>query len=90
MNYEWDESKRALNLHNHGVDFMAVHGFMWEWALITPDLHAEYGEARFMAVSFIGDDLFTLVYANRGESIRVISLRQSTNEEKRLYAKDTQ
>jgi hypothetical protein len=33
----WDETKRAVNLAKHGVDFVVAEGFDWETALTAVD-----------------------------------------------------
>jgi uncharacterized DUF497 family protein len=35
--YEWDETKRAKNLANHGLDFALIEAFDWEQAIIEKD-----------------------------------------------------
>jgi uncharacterized DUF497 family protein len=32
--YEWDETKRAKNLANYGLDFALIEAFDWEQAII--------------------------------------------------------
>lgn len=43
---------------------------------------------RIVALGFIGGTLFTLTYTERGEKIRVISLRKSTKTEMVKYAQN--
>lgn len=47
-----------------------------------------YGEERIVALGFIGGTLFTLTYTERGEKIKVISLRKSTKTEMVKYAQN--
>jgi uncharacterized DUF497 family protein len=35
--YEWDETKRAKNLANYGLDFALIEAFDWEQAIMEKD-----------------------------------------------------
>jgi uncharacterized DUF497 family protein len=83
--YEWDSGKAAANLAKHGVDFAAVAGFDWTTALVIEDDRMDYGEARYIAVGFIGTRLYVLCFTYRGQKIRVISLRKANARERKMY-----
>ena len=81
--YEWDEGKRRSNLDKHGVDFTAIESFDWETALVgRSDRH---GEVRFVAIGYIKDRLHQVVFTERGEVTRIISLRRASLRERRSY-----
>lgn len=85
MEYEWDEAKRQGNLEKHrGVDFLDMEAFEWETAAITSS--PRHGEDRHVAVGYIGDRLYHLVYTIRGDRCRIISLRKANSAEERQYA----
>jgi uncharacterized protein len=86
--YEWDEDKRSQNLRKHGVDFAIVEGFDWENSLIFEDTREAYLEPRWVGFGPIGDRLFALVFTMRGDITRVISLREATRRERRLYVQE--
>lgn len=78
--YEWDEEKRRTNLAKHGVDFAIVYRFEWESAgFIGSELHNH--EQREIAVGLIGDMLYLMVYTERGDKCRIVSLRLATRHE---------
>ena len=81
MIYEWDPQKRQENLDKHGVDFAAIDDFELENAAIFLDRRRDYREPRYVAYGLIGDRLYCLVFALRGEKIRVISLRKANRRE---------
>lgn len=82
--YEWDEGKRQSNLDKHGVDFAAIETFDWETALVgRSDRH---GEVRFVAIGYIEDRLHQVVFTERGNLARIISLRRASLRERRSYA----
>jgi uncharacterized protein len=83
--YEWDESKRASNIRNHGVDFTAAQEFDWDSALVFVDDRADYGELRELAIGFIGVRLHVMVFVRRGEQIRIISLWKAQKSDVRRY-----
>ena len=86
MRLEWDDDKRAANLAKHGVDFADAARFDWDTALELEDARYDYGERRWRALGLIDGRLHALVYARRGDAIRVISLRKANAREERLHA----
>ncbi len=84
MTFEWDETKRQINLEKHGIDFTQVEAFEWDTATVEPDPHD--AEERYRATGFIGDQLHVLVATIRGDDIRIISLRKATRGEVRRHA----
>jgi uncharacterized DUF497 family protein len=86
--YEWDEAKRLGNLRKHGVDFAEVEGFLWEYSISSEDRVAGYGEQRVISIGPIGLRLFVLVWAPRGDVVRVISLRPANGPERTRYEKE--
>ena len=84
LTYEWSESKRIANLARHGVDFAAMEAFEWHTAVERPD--DRHREPRFVATGYIGDRLHVVVFTERGDRLRVISLRRATARERKRYA----
>ncbi len=81
--YEWDEDKRRENREKHGVDFCAVVDFDWNTAASAEDLRS--GEVRIVASGYIGERLHVIVYTERGDSTRIISLRKANPREVKRY-----
>ena len=79
--WTWDEAKCQTNLAKHGVDFSAAEGFDWATATERPDTRQDYGEFRVRALGRIGDRVHVLIYAQRGEARRLISLRKANDRE---------
>jgi uncharacterized protein len=85
MDYEWDPRKADSNRRKHGIDFAdAVAVFEDPFAIACADQWP--GEPRHVAVGkdFL-DRLLVVVYAWRGDGIRVISARKATASERRQY-----
>lgn len=89
MRYEWDNSKRFLNLNKHGIDFVdAIAVLEDERALVTED--DCHDEQRFIVVgkNQFGQ-LLVVVYTHReDDAIRIISARPANRIEVRFYRGD--
>ena len=84
MPYEWDEAKRRGNIAKHGIDFESAHRFNWATASFEHSMRS--GEARVLALGYIGDRLHAVVYIDRGENVRIISMRKAKRKEENRYA----
>ena len=86
MKLEWDEAKATFNLRRHGVVFAEAARFEFDTALCGVDDDLAYGEERIKAYGFIGATLRVLIYVERAEVLRIISLRNASKQEIRIYA----
>jgi len=85
VEFEWDPNKAASNLRKHGVRFAeAVAVLEDQAALSMPDESTH--EERFVALGMdsIGR-ILVIVYAVRGDRIRIISARKATRRERSQY-----
>lgn len=82
--YDWDETKRSLNLSRHGLDFEDVAEF--DWGTSIPQRTDRGGEERFAATSMFRGKLHTIIYTERGALIRIISFRRANDKEEIRYA----
>jgi uncharacterized protein len=85
MEYEWDDEKAKLNKQKHGVAFEDVRLFQFEDAKIVVDDRKDYGEERLIGIGLMMARLFVLVFAERGNVRRVISLRKANKREIKSY-----
>jgi uncharacterized DUF497 family protein len=85
MNYQWDDDKARTNLTKHGIDFAdAVTVFSDDFAITIEDDHPR--EERFVTIGMDAlGRILVVVYAWRGESIRIISARKATSGERKQY-----
>ena len=86
MDYQWDPGKADLNSRKHEIDFAdAVGVFEDEWGL-TLKREVVEGEERFATVGtdFIGR-IVVVIYAYRGDDVRLISARPATRVERNVY-----
>ncbi len=90
MNVTFDPSKDTANLAKHGVSLTEAAGFEWGTAVMWPDTRRDYGEARMVALGYIGLRIMVLVFVDRPPEQpterRVISLRKANSREVKRYA----
>ena len=86
MDVVWDPEKARLNLKKHGVRFSDAEMVLFDPnALTREDMEIE-GEQHFGTVGMdaVGH-ILVVVYAYRGEDIRLISARSATTRERIHY-----
>jgi len=86
MKFEWDESKARANKAKHRVEFEIVHRFEFGTALIEFDDDLNYGEDRWRAIGFAGPTVHTVIFTERNDIYRIISVRKATREEEKRHA----
>ena len=87
MEIEFDSAKERQNRRKHGIGFEEAASCLLDpLARVREDRDAE-GEQRFalLGMSRAGR-LLVVVYALRGEAIRLISARKPTQREEKHYA----
>ena len=84
--FEWDEAKARRNLAKHGVSFEAATlTFDDPFAVEYLDLESDHNEARLIMTGMVNSVVLTVVYIERGDRIRIISVRKATTHEEREY-----
>ena len=86
MQYEWDEGKDEANIADGRLGFASVENFEWQTALIVPS--DRQGERRWAAIGLIGNTLYHVVYTDRGDRRRIISLRMASRAERDRYVRE--
>ena len=87
MKFEWDENKARLNFTKHAVGFEeATTVFADPLFLIFADDEHSSIELRYviMACSSAGR-LLVVAYTPRNEGVRIISAREATRGERKIY-----
>ena len=86
MRYEWDETKRRINLQQHGIDFADIPNLFIGEIVVLEDDRYDYGESRFLAFGLLAGRLIAVAYTARGEDvIRLISARKANKHETDQY-----
>ncbi len=86
MNIEFDPTKDAGNVDKHGVSLALAESLEWDWLISRPDDRKDYGEPREIGFAPIGSRVFCVVFVQRGDNFRVISLRKANSREVKSYA----
>lgn len=85
MNYEFDPAKDEKNVEKHGVTMAQALEFDWENAIVKEDTRRNYAEVRWQATGLLGVRLYVMIYCQRGDDIRIISLRKANTREVKRY-----
>jgi uncharacterized DUF497 family protein len=87
LRFEWDPRKAARNLAKHGVPFEeAATAFGDPLGRITSDPRHSVDEERFVLLGLSRQQrLLAVMFAERGEAIRIISARRAIPRERRDY-----
>jgi len=87
LDFEWDPTKAASNLAKHKISFEgAATVFGDPLGCIVADPRHSFRELRFVLLGLSQRQrLLAVMYAERGEAIRIISARRATPSEQRNY-----
>ncbi len=84
----FDSEKDKLNQIKHGGLTLAdASELEWDDAAYIQDQRHDYGENRVIALAYLGDRLLVVVFVDRGDERRIISLRKANYREAKRYAK---
>ena len=84
LNLEFDPAKSAANLAKHGIDFVEGQAIWSDPAAIEAPARTE-GEPRYLVVGRIGQSTWAAIVTYRGDTIRIISIRRTRQEEVARY-----
>jgi len=89
--FEWDNRKARQNLGKHGVSFEeAATVFGDPLSLtITDPVHSDHEERFIIIGESIQGRLLVVVHTERGDNIRIISVRVATPRERSAYEEDS-
>ena len=88
MEVTFDAAKDAANLAKHGVPLALAVELEWGLLIAVPDTRRNYGEKRMVGYAPIGQRVYCVVFTDRGQRRRVISLRKANVREVRRYASE--
>ncbi len=92
MRFEWDENKNNENIRKHGLDFADAWQVFENPLLSKLDDRENYGEDRWIGVGMMSNGVVVvLVFTEKKhETIRIISMRKATKNERTRYEKAIQ
>lgn len=85
MDFEWDETKRQVNIDKHGVDFRLAAGIFFSPTVEADDTREGYGEMRRLAIGRVGTEHFVVVYTLRCKTRRLISAWKAGRHDRKRY-----
>ena len=86
MEIVFNSTKDAINKEKHSISLGAASDFEWDDAVVWPDERKDYGESRMVGIGYIGNRLYFIVFVDRGDERRIISLRKANKREESIYA----
>ena len=90
MRFSWSERKRAINLKEHGLDFVDAARVFEGLTFSYEDDRFDYGEQRFITLGLLAGVPISIAHTETEDEIRVISFRKATSREARLYFNQVQ
>jgi uncharacterized protein len=90
MQFTWSERKRAINLKEHGLDFIDAPRVFEGTTYTFEDARFDYGEQRFETLGLLAGVPVSIVHTESEDEIRVISFRKATKREANIYFQQIQ
>lgn len=88
MRFLWNEAKRALNLNQHGLDFVDAPRVFDGPTFTYEDDRFDYSEQRFVTLGVLEGIVVPIVHTETPRQIRIISFRKATRHEQAIYFKN--
>jgi uncharacterized protein len=86
LEFGWDESKARSNLEKHKVSFLTAAAIFFNERLERIDDREDYGEVRWIALGWVDNEVYRVVYTWRGENlIRIVSAQKASKDEREIY-----
>ena len=85
MKFEWDETKRLLNIQRHQIDFVGIEEVFQGLTVTIIDDRFDYGEERFVTFGLLNSVVLVIVHTETTKKIRIISVRKAMKNEEIGY-----
>ncbi len=85
MRFTWSERKRAINLREHGLDFVDAPRVFEGLTFTYEDDRFAYEEQRFVTLGLLAGVPVSIAHTESEDEIRVISFRKATAREAKLF-----
>lgn len=82
---DYDSAKRDATLEHRGLDFARATEIFAGVTFTQRDDRVDYGEDRFITFGVLDDRMVAIVWTDRGETRRIISMRKANEREKARY-----
>ena len=84
MDFEFDPAKSKANLKKHGIDFEQAQT-LWQDAEALEVPSKRGGETRKLWIAAREGKLWTAIFTERADRVRIISVRRSRENERSAY-----
>ena len=84
MKFQYDQRKSASNLKKHGIDFEQAQ-LLWDDPNLVELSARSDDEPRSIVIAHLNGQYWSAIFTNRGDYIRLISVRRSRKAEVELY-----
>ncbi len=84
MRFEYDPAKSASNLEKHGIDFGKAQAIWDDPSMLEVPARTE-DEPRFLSIGKIKGKHWSVVWSQRGNAVRIISVRRARKKEIEYY-----
>ena len=91
MEFEWNREKNRINQKKHGVSFEEARAIWEDIHLEVEEIaYSEEGEKRSATIGWIGARLHMVIWTQRQDKIRIISVRRARKNEEEIFFKKIQ
>lgn len=90
MKISFDPAKDAVNFDKHGIRLSEAEGLDWDAALVKLDSRRDYSETRQIGYAPMANRLYCVVFVERADELRIISLRKANSREVSRYVQETE
>ena len=85
MEFTWSDTKRASNIHAHGLDFVDAQVVFEGMTCTFEDDWFSYSEQRFVTLGLLAGIPVSVIHTENDHEIRIISFRKATQCESQIY-----
>ncbi len=89
MKFVYDPAKEVANQRRHGLSLDMARDLDWRRLLAARDERRDYGETRWIGYAPLGPRLCCVIYVDREDVRRIISLRKANFREVLRYEQAT-
>jgi hypothetical protein len=90
MRFTWSERKRAINLREHGLDFVDAPRVFEGLTFTYEDDRFAYEEQRFITLGLLVGVPVSIAHTESEDEIRIISFRKATGREAQRFFSEVQ
>ena len=85
VEFEWDEDKARSNYQKHGVTFQEAAEVFFDPFRQGGDATVDDEQRNFIIGYTLSERLLLVVHVERSNRVRIISARQATRTERKMY-----